>query len=672
MNKENSKSLTPIRLFWAIFVGLIGALFISIVTPYVDIIINCNANAADLCDGYLPKGAMFVLLTVILVLNPVLRMINRQWTFNTRQMAIVIAIALISSVVPGDGLLRRLPYNLAGVPAKSNLNATRSATYAKLNLPPSLFPDKLGYNVPTPACDYFIQELPPLDPKNPSGPKMPIPWMAWLPPLISWGAMLLSSWLMMIGMAQIVLPQWQNNERLPFPLLSLQRSLIETSSETRLFAPVFYSHGFWIGAAMAFILASMFKFTSYWPDKIPAIPLSWDLSRCFAEIPLMYLPGHIKANQIFFIIIGVSFFMPARISFSLWFFVLAYGLYQMIGQAYMPPFYGSTASDHKNGAILSITLCVIWLGRTHWKYVFKLLFRKPKTEEESYYRDAVVKFVLGFLGIIAWLIWVGVNPLWAILLAGFIFMISFITTRVVSETGLPYLHMLTSPDAILGLMPVSWLSPLTAYFSPVLAQLFSAGSVANPMGLGIHAIAMDEEGDQKYKKRLSFMLLAILIITFVICGAVHLYGNYHHSITMDGKETPLNPWFFDSFNYSLPKIDSIERGVEQARPPYNQIGHIIFGAALAGGLEWASLNIPTWPLHPIGILVTGWYLDRSWVSLLIGWLLKILILRYGGSSLYRKITPFFIGLIIGDVIHLVLWGLIPGFIVIAAPSLMPQ
>ncbi len=665
--------MTPTRLLWAIIIGLLGAIFISIITPYVDIIINCNANAADLCDGYLPKGAMFVLLLVVLLINPMLRLIRPRLMLNTRQIALILGMALVASVVPGDGLHRRLPYHLAGTPVNANLNPGYSETYEKLNLPPSLFPDKLGYGIATPVGDHFIQELPAIDPRNPTGPKEPIPWRAWFPPLITWGSLLIAVWTMMIGLTQILLPQWQRNERLPFPLLTIQETLIEKPQNGRTLAPVFYNKAFWVGAIMAFILASMFKFNSYWPDKIPVIPLQWDLSRCFSDIPFLYLPGHIKSNYIFFIIIGVSFFMPARISFSLWFFTIVYALYQMIGQAYLPPFNGGTVGCQQQGAMLALTTAVLWLGRAHWRHVFGLLFRKPETEDDYQQRDAVIMFLIGTIAAIIWFIWVGVNPGWAIVFVGFILMISIIITRTVAETGMPYLRAMGSPEILTSIVPFSWLSPISLYFAPIMGLLFAHTSVASPMCLGAHALALDKEATPRYRWRVSLLIIAVLIFTFVICGAVHLYGNYNHSITMDGLETPLNPYWFNTFNWVLPKIDSVTRGVRPTPPPYSQIGHITAGAVLAGGLELASLNIPTWPIHPIGIIIVNtWYLNRCWVSLLIGWLLKITILRYGGSNLYRTVTPFFVGLIIGDIVHLILWGLLPAVLLFVAPSLMPS
>ena len=38
-----------------------------------------------------------------------------------------------------------------------------------------------------------------------------------------------------------------------------------------------------------------------------------------------------------------------------------------------------------------------------------------------------------------------------------------------------------------------------------------------------------------------------------------------------------------------------------------------------------------------------------WFSVFLGWLIKSLILKYGGVKLYRAVRPFFFGLILGHI-----------------------
>jgi hypothetical protein len=46
---------------------------------------------------------------------------------------------------------------------------------------------------------------------------------------------------------------------------------------------------------------------------------------------------------------------------------------------------------------------------------------------------------------------------------------------------------------------------------------------------------------------------------------------------------------------------------------------------------------------------------------MIGWAAKCLVMRFGGNDTYRKTTPFFCGLALGDVAMVLFWLLIDGW-----------
>jgi len=67
--------------------------------------------------------------------------------------------------------------------------------------------------------------------------------------------------------------------------------------------------------------------------------------------------------------------------------------------------------------------------------------------------------------------------------------------------------------------------------------------------------------------------------------------------------------------------------------------------ALMLGLRYA---LPWWPLHPIGFAAsTAYPVNRIVFSIFFAWLAKFIILRMGGIDLYRKASPFFLGLMVG-------------------------
>jgi len=467
-------------------------------------------------------------------------------------------------------------------------------------------------------------------------------------------------WLMMVGMALVVLPQWRRNERLAFPLLTVFQGLIETPEEGFSFAPLFRKRSFWIAAIAVLVLQVIAGLKQYNPEGIPAIPLSWDLSRFFTEEPLRHLPGHIKANRIYFIFLGVAFFMPNRIGFSLWFFVVAYGIYRVIGSAYFPPHYDRAVIEHRMGAMWALTFFVLWLGRAQWLRVFRSLVTRPQTEEDIRSRRSGFMLLLGCLGMYLWMLWIGIQPHWALLFVFYAFMVSLIVTRIVAETGVPFIRIDAGYEmAFMRLVPISWIGPVSFWFSYAMAMIFTIGSRVSAATLATHAIGLDEKASPRRQANTGVILVGLLVIGLVICGSVHLYLTYHHSVTLDGEQMPIAPW-------GTNRLEGANAGVLEwmtgrlAMPPYTMVGHLTFGAVLASALQWLCLMSPKWPLHPMGLLmVNTFYSNHMWVSVFLGWLARVLILRYGGPRVYRAAQPVFLGLIMGEVFAAVYWGFDP-------------
>ena len=58
-----------------------------------------------------------------------------------------------------------------------------------------------------------------------------------------------------------------------------------------------------------------------------------------------------------------------------------------------------------------------------------------------------------------------------------------------------------------------------------------------------------------------------------------------------------------------------------------------------------------WPLNPLGFsIAANWNTGHIFCSALLAWFLKLVILRYGGVRLYCSLRPFFLGLILGEIV----------------------
>jgi hypothetical protein len=641
----SATSLSWKRAAAAVVIGLVCVLALWIATPYNNLLMGNSA----ISDDYLPVGMVFIMLLLVLGFNPLLRIVRPQWALVRSQLALIMAILLIGSVVPAFGLMQSLPYMLATNPSDVNNDKLLAEQYRAMDLPESAFPDKLGLGRKTPVSDAMRG-------RPPQG--QPAPWREWLGPLRLWGIFLVFGWMMMIGLSQIVLPQWRNNERLAFPLLTVQQSLIEDPSPGRWFAPIFHSRSFWVAAGAVFVLHMLAGANLYLPERVPSIPLKWNFGALMTEEPWHGLPMHFYAGQIYFAFVGLAFFMPNRIGFSIWFFIVAYAFYRMVGMVYLPPFEHNTMIDHRTGGMLVMAIAILWLGRNHWVRVFGSMFtRGDDAEGAAHDRNAGWLFVLGLAGMMAWLLWLKLPIAWAVMLVCFAFMSALLIARVVAETGMPFMRVRSDGLLLMKLAPLKWLSPIAMFLATMVTVLFPVSSRIGVSAMAVQggALVGDDQPRPRTQTRLGWLFLGILVLGVLVCGPIHVWMNYHNDMTVDGNQ--VNGWGRGLLVPANDSIKELARG-DVSRPNYDPVRHILFGAVLAGLLYWLSITVPTWPLHPIGLMLvdTPSYGNKVWASIFVGWAIKNLIVRFGGAMGYRAARFAFLGLILGEVFAAVVWA----------------
>ena len=94
-------------------------------------------------------------------------------------------------------------------------------------------------------------------------------------------------------------------------------------------------------------------------------------------------------------------------------------------------------------------------------------------------------------------------------------------------------------------------------------------------------------------------------------------------------------------------------------PDVNGIIAICAGTVFAFFLGAMRLRFWWWPFHPIGYIAANcWGMHWNYMPFFIGWLVKSLVIRYGGLRLYRATVPLAIGLIVGDLLNQGIWSII--------------
>ena len=140
-------------------------------------------------------------------------------------------------------------------------------------------------------------------------------------------------------------------------------------------------------------------------------------------------------------------------------------------------------------------------------------------------------------------------------------------------------------------------------------------------------------------------MAAFVIGSYTTLTITHRYG-------MD-KMTSY-PCFAGKYAFSQLEYDKrTPQGPDPAK-----IAAIGAGAVIAAGLTFLRHAVMSWPLHPIGYVLSVSRAADYWSSVLIAVLIKWALLKWGGLRMYERAAPAFIGLIFGGLAMHGLWAII--------------
>jgi len=86
---------------------------------------------------------------------------------------------------------------------------------------------------------------------------------------------------------------------------------------------------------------------------------------------------------------------------------------------------------------------------------------------------------------------------------------------------------------------------------------------------------------------------------------------------------------------------------------------VVFGLLFTIVLSFLRMQLTWFPFHPVGYAIAHTFtMQWTWLPFFIAWVIKWVVLHFGGMRLYRQSLPFFFGLILGDFLNGGFWTLI--------------
>ena len=475
--------------------------------------------------------------------------------------------------------------------------------------------------------------------------------LAWIGPVLLWSFVTFVLFFILMCFNSIQRLQWSERERLSYPIAQLP---IEMTT------PRFFSRRLlWLGFSICAVIELLNGLHFLYPF-VPGVPLKisdfgatlfttkpWS---AIGWLPLFFYPW----------VIALTFFVPLELSFSVWFFFLFTKFQLIVGsiggwkslQGF--PYYNQQGI----GAWLTLAILILWTSRKHLKTVFTTALKSSDNgiaahkNEPFQYRTALLGILVGttILVIIFHQAGMSVGILLAFLCLYFLMSIAITYAR--AAVGVPYHEVIwTHPQlmivSVLGVRRTGAANlTLFSFLYPYVRD-----NVSHPMPSQLEGFKMAERAPVSQKKMAIVMIVALLVATPVSFWA-YLHLIYQHGavrtegyiigIGIETFERLLLPWLQQPH-----ATDS------------TGLSFTAFASLFTLGLMFLRRQFIWFPFHP-----TGYALGLSagmvwvWSAICVGWIIKAVLLKFGGLRIYRKAAPFFVGVILGDFLTGTFWSLV--------------
>ncbi|MBV9850748.1 MAG: hypothetical protein JO250_13830 [Armatimonadetes bacterium] len=492
---------------------------------------------------------------------------------------------------------------------------------------------------------------------------------AWAVPVAAWTLFLLTLLFVLQCVNTILRQQWTDNERLTYPLVRLPLEITAQAPGGPGGTPLTRQKLFWLGFALT-AAADVVNALNYYFPSIPPLGTPgngasfWDLHQFIVNKPWNAV-GWTPASFYPFLV-GLGMLMPMDFLFSLWFFYLFWKMQSVlvVANAWDADPQMPYANYQSFGAYMLFCVSSLWLARHYLRQVLRCALGRPSElddrDEPLRYRTALLGIAGGLLLLIGFSVSLGLAWWLAVLFFLIYLGLALAITRMRAELGTPIhdLHM-TGPDNLLPAL----LGPSTlgrhdlGVFS--VFYWFNRAYRCQPMPIQLEAFKMADASGGRRELRGWFWALLLAGGVGALCGFwAMLHLTYQFGALAKADRGAMMAFGTETWN-------RLANWLQQPKPPNGSVMVAsLVGFLFAAALQAMRVRFSWWPFHPLAYAVSSSFeINLVWMPLLIAWVVKSALLRYGGMRMYQQSLPFFYGLMLGQFVEgslLNIWGISTG------------
>ena len=465
--------------------------------------------------------------------------------------------------------------------------------------------------------------------------------LGWATPILWWTAFIAVLVFGMLCINIIVRKQWIEYEKLSYPIIHLPLNL--TGADRNNF---FKNKIMWAGFCVAGGLALWNGFCFLYPF-LPELPTRNRSYRVFTDSPWNAM-GNVPFSLYPFAI-GLGFFIPLDLSFSCWFFFWYWRILRIVGAMFgfrsLPRF--PYMNEQASGGYLALCVLALWISRRHLLFVGRMIFKNEATQTARdgpiSYRGAVFGLIAVLLFLVVFCYYGGANI--GIMFVFFViyYMISIAITRMRAELGTPVhdLHY-SGPDQILTRTIGTRRLGRGNLIMFSLFWFINRAYRSHPMPHQLEGFKIMERTNMSMRRIIFALMLAAVLGALTGFWALIDRG-YQLGMEVRAYSPSLSAFGIEPYR----RLTGWLQSPTDTLVP--ETGFMGFGFLITTLLMLFRMRFVWWPFHPAGFAIsTSWGMNVTWGCLFMSWLIKLIILKYGGPVKYRKIAPFFLGLILGE------------------------
>jgi len=612
----------------ALLIGLLISAFVNLGSPYTE-----STGFSNFSWSYLPEGGAVPFL-VLLLLNG---LVGRLWprrALSARELLVILAMGLVANSTS----LFLAYFWLAAIVSPHYFASPENRWQDDLipHLPRALIVSDRHQ-----AAFRFYEGLP---------PGASIPWRDWLVPIGAWLPLLLALLVGAYAMVELFRRQWLEHEKLSYPLMQLPVELVRESVRGGQRVGLYRRTAFWAGVGLPFGIAALDVVHGVWP-QVPSITVdhlggpTWGNLQLSPHFPPLWA-------GVSFLALGIGWFVPSDVLFSVWFLyllikIIEVGLLQRagldIGQAGMFVWGSAAAAWQSFGAFLVFMASVLYSARGRLRELVSLASgRSGGSDPYALLAPRTTLIVLGGCLLVAggWLVHYGMPLPVVALFLPLVMLIYLYLARIVCQAGIFYVV----PPQIAQNVCI-WLFGPRAIGRQGMLALGLSYSWHGDVQTVLSALSAESVRLQQWARcpgsELTRGILASVVLGLIVAPLGIIITGYRHG-AIAWPTWVFKGWGPSTYQQVLGQI---------AAPGAFQVAPLIYsgvGAGVMGLLTMLHHRFVWWPLHPLGLAVASSFtMYAVYLGFFVAWAAKLVILRWGGVSVYRGAVPFFTGLPVG-------------------------